>query len=67
MVNAEILPQIRASPLAYILFSIGWLLILLSIDGISHCHLRADFLENVGASTSHNSMGLHGLLHGELF
>jgi hypothetical protein len=27
-------------------------------------HLWADCLENVGASTSHNSMGLHGLLHG---
>jgi hypothetical protein len=25
-------------------------------------HLWADSLENVGASTSHNPMGLHGLL-----
>jgi hypothetical protein len=27
-------------------------------------HLRADSLENVGASTSHSPMGLHGLLQG---
>jgi hypothetical protein len=27
------------------------------------CHLWADCLENVEASTSHNPMGLHGLLH----
>jgi hypothetical protein len=27
-----------------------------------HRHLWADCLENVGASTSHNPMGLHGLL-----
>jgi hypothetical protein len=27
-------------------------------------HLRADGLENVGASTSHNPIGLHGLLQG---
>jgi hypothetical protein len=27
-------------------------------------NLLADCLENVGASTSHNSMGLHGLLQG---
>jgi hypothetical protein len=27
-----------------------------------HRHLWADYLENVGASTSHNPMGLHGLL-----
>jgi hypothetical protein len=27
-----------------------------------HCNLWADCLENVGASTSHNHMGLHGLL-----
>jgi hypothetical protein len=26
--------------------------------------LKADYLENVGASTSHNPMGLHGLLLG---
>jgi hypothetical protein len=25
-------------------------------------HMRADFLENVGASMSHNPMGLDGLL-----
>jgi hypothetical protein len=30
-------------------------------------HLLADFLENVGASTSHNPMGLHGLLQGYLY
>jgi hypothetical protein len=32
--------------------------------GISgdHHHLWADWRENVGASTSHNPMGLHGLL-----
>jgi uncharacterized membrane-anchored protein len=29
-----------------------------------HRHLWADCLENVGASTSHNPMGLHGLLQG---
>jgi hypothetical protein len=29
-----------------------------------HRHLWADCLKNVGASTSHNSMGLHGLLQG---
>jgi hypothetical protein len=29
-----------------------------------HRHLWADCLENVGASTSHNTMGLHGLLQG---
>jgi hypothetical protein len=29
-----------------------------------HCHLQADCLENVGASTSHKPIGLHGLLHG---
>jgi hypothetical protein len=27
-------------------------------------HLLADCLENVGASTSHNPMALHGLLQG---
>jgi hypothetical protein len=27
-----------------------------------HCHLWADCLRNVGASTSHNTMDLHGLL-----
>jgi hypothetical protein len=30
-------------------------------------HLWADFLEDVEASTSHNPMGLHGLLQGELY
>jgi hypothetical protein len=30
-------------------------------------HLWDDCLENVGASTSHNSMGLHGLLQGQLY
>jgi hypothetical protein len=29
--------------------------------------LCADCLENVGASTSHNPMGLHGLLQGQLY
>jgi hypothetical protein len=29
-----------------------------------HRYLRADCLENVGASTSHNPIGLHGLLQG---
>jgi hypothetical protein len=29
-----------------------------------HRHLWADYLENVGAPTSHNLMGLHGLLQG---
>jgi hypothetical protein len=29
-----------------------------------HRHLWADCLENVGASTSHNRIGLHGLLQG---
>jgi hypothetical protein len=41
-------------------------------DGILHNHRRenlnsymwADCLENVGASTSHNPMGVHGLLQG---
>jgi hypothetical protein len=28
---------------------------------------EADCLENAGASTSHNSMGLHGLLQGYLY
>jgi hypothetical protein len=28
-----------------------------------HRHLWADYSENVGASTSHTPMGLHGLLH----
>jgi hypothetical protein len=32
-----------------------------------HRHLLADCLENVGASTSHNLMGLHGLLQGYLY
>jgi hypothetical protein len=31
-----------------------------------YCHLWADCLEDVGASTSHDSMGLHGLLQREL-
>jgi hypothetical protein len=30
----------------------------------SHRHLWADYLENMGASTSHNPMTLHGLLQG---
>jgi hypothetical protein len=30
----------------------------------SHRHLCADCLENVGASTFHITMGLHGLLQG---
>jgi hypothetical protein len=30
-----------------------------------HRHLWADFLDNMGASTSHNSLGLYGLLQGE--
>jgi hypothetical protein len=29
-----------------------------------HRHLWANFVENVGASTSHNAMGLHALLQG---
>jgi hypothetical protein len=29
-----------------------------------HRHLWTDFLENVGFSTSHNLMGLHGQLQG---
>jgi hypothetical protein len=29
-----------------------------------YCHLIADCLEDVGASTSHTPMGLHGLLQG---
>jgi hypothetical protein len=32
-----------------------------------HRNLWADCLEKVGALTSHNPMGLHGLLHGYLF
>jgi hypothetical protein len=31
-----------------------------------HCPLRADYLENVGSSTSHNPMDLDGLLTGIL-
>jgi hypothetical protein len=31
---------------------------------IFYRHLWADCLENVGPSTSHNPMGLHGLLQG---
>jgi hypothetical protein len=30
-------------------------------------HLRSNCLENVGASTSYNSMDLHGLLQGQLY
>jgi hypothetical protein len=30
----------------------------------THRHQRADCLENMGATTSHNPMGLHGLLQG---
>jgi hypothetical protein len=30
-------------------------------------HLWADYLHNVGSSTSHNPTGLHGLLHGWLY
>jgi hypothetical protein len=30
-------------------------------------HLWADCLDNVGSSTSHNPMGLHSLLQGELY
>jgi hypothetical protein len=30
----------------------------------SHRHLWAECLENVGASTSHGPMGLHGMLQG---
>jgi hypothetical protein len=29
-----------------------------------HRHLLADFLENMGASMSHNPVGLHDLLQG---
>jgi hypothetical protein len=29
-----------------------------------HCHMWADFLENVGSLTFHNPMGLHGMLQG---
>jgi hypothetical protein len=32
-----------------------------------HCHLWADCVENVGASTSQNPMGLHALLQGWLY
>jgi hypothetical protein len=32
-----------------------------------HCQLWADCLENVGASTSHNPMDVHGLLQGLLY
>jgi hypothetical protein len=32
-----------------------------------HCHLWADYLQNVGASRSHNHMGLQGLFQGELY
>jgi hypothetical protein len=33
----------------------------------THRYLYVDCLETVGASTSHNPMGLHGLLQGELY
>jgi hypothetical protein len=29
--------------------------------------MQADYQENVGTSTSHNPMGLHGLLQGSLY
>jgi hypothetical protein len=29
-----------------------------------NCRLWADWLEDVGSSASHNTMGLHGLLQG---
>jgi hypothetical protein len=32
-----------------------------------YCHLLADFLEDVGAATSHTPMGLHCLLQGYLY
>jgi hypothetical protein len=32
-----------------------------------HRHPWADCLENVGTSTSHNHMGLHGLLQGQIY
>jgi hypothetical protein len=32
------------------------------VGNLTAIHLRADCLENVGVSTSHNPMGLHGLL-----
>jgi hypothetical protein len=35
-----------------------------ALDLHSACHLLVDFLENVGASTSHNPMSLHDLLQG---
>jgi hypothetical protein len=34
------------------------------VDNLSAICLWADCLENVGASTSHNPIGLHGLLQG---
>jgi hypothetical protein len=35
------------------------------VDNLSH--LRVDCLENVGASTPHNPVGLHGLLQEQLY
>jgi hypothetical protein len=35
-------------------------------DNLTGIYIWADCLENVGASTSHNPIGLHGLLQGEL-
>jgi hypothetical protein len=35
--------------------------------GRTDFYLQADYLENVEASTSHNPMGLHGLLEGCLY
>jgi hypothetical protein len=32
-----------------------------------HCHLWANYLDNVGSSTSHNLLGLHSLLQGQLY
>jgi hypothetical protein len=34
---------------------------------VRHRHLSADCLENVGASTSHNPVGVYGLLQGQLY
>jgi hypothetical protein len=38
-----------------------------SVRLTTHRHLWADCLENVGASTSHNPIGFHGLLQGWLY
>jgi hypothetical protein len=32
-----------------------------------YCHLRADCLDNVGTLTSHNPVGLYGLLQGHIY